>query len=103
MIRPIKQLSKKIFLYISASTHSEERHSVTESSLQVPLTISSLFTIWVPMLRTMAVTHTQYLCSKISMINMQRILNEISNDMVRNYHNPQHEPDIEKLNKAQIE
>ena len=58
----------------------------------VPLTIFSLFTNWVPMLRTVAVTHTIFVF-QISMINMQKILNEILNDMVRNYHNPQHEPD----------
>ena len=91
----IKRLSKKnIFLYISVSTHSEGRHIVTESSLRVPLTISSLFTNWVPILWTMAVT--QYVCSKISMMNMQKILSEILNDMVRNYHDPQHEPDTKK-------
>ena len=50
-----------------------------------------------------AVTHTQYLCSKISMIIMQKILNEILNDIVRNYDNPQYEPELKKLNKTQIE
>ena len=78
------------------STRSEERHIVTESSLRVPLTISSLFTNWVPILRTMAVTHTIFVF-QISMINMPKILNEILNDMVRNYHNPQHEPDKKRL------
>ena len=79
----IKQLSKKnTYKYISVSTRSEERHSVTESLLRVPLTISSLFTNWVPMLRAMAVTHTIFVF-QISMINMQKVLNKILNDMVR--------------------
>ena len=65
---------------------------VAESSLRVPLTISSLFTNWVPIIMTMAVTHTIFVF-QISMINMQKILNEILNDMVSSYHNPQHEPE----------
>ena len=80
-----------------------KKDSVTESSLRVPLTISSLFTNWVPILRAMAVTHTIFVF-QISMINMQKILKEIVNDMGGNYHNPQHEPDNKKkFNKTQIE
>ena len=78
----IKQLSKKIYIYISVNTRSEERHSVTESSLRVPLTISSSYKNWVPILRTMAVTDTTFVFQML-MINMQKILNEILNDMVR--------------------
>ena len=73
---------RKKYIYISVSTRSEERHSVTESSLRVPLTISSLFTNWVPILRTMAVTHTIFVF-QISMINMQKILYEILNLKLR--------------------
>ena len=83
-------------------TRSEERRTVTESSLRVPLTISSLFTNWVPILRTMVVTHTIFVF-QISMINMQKILAEISIYRVRNYDNPQHEPNKKSklnINKA---
>ena len=50
----------------------------------------------------MAVTHTIFVF-QISMINMQKILNEILNDMVRNYHDSQHEPDKKEVNKTHIE
>ena len=52
-------------------------------------------------MRTMAVTHTIFVF-QISMIDMQKILNEILNDMVRSYHNPQQEPNKKNLNKTQI-
>ena len=87
-----KTTKQRIYINISVSTRSEERHSVTEFSIRVPLTISSLYTNWVPILRIMAVAHTIFVF-QISMINMQKILNEILKDMVRNYHNPHHEPD----------
>ena len=81
-------------IYFPVSTYSEKRHRVTKSSVQVPLKISSLFTDLVPIVRTKAITHkhTQYMYSKLSIINMQTMLAEISNDRIRNYDNPQHLP-----------
>ena len=70
-----KYIKQKLYIFL-LTPNSEERPRLTKSSLQVSLTISSLFTNLVPILRTMAVTHThtQYVCSKFLIINWQKTM-----------------------------
>ena len=56
------KLKQRLLCIVIVKNHSKERCRVTESSLRVPLTISSSFTNLVPILRTMAGKHTYTIC-----------------------------------------